>query len=112
MAVCLVDAPRRQALSARYAELVGLKLSGIALHLGQRFDPLDPHSSDKYIADLVDAYLHQLGGWLKQFEEIVRISGKDNADALLWTQAAERSNPQKRHMMTQLSARLEKRSYG
>jgi len=96
----------REALAGLYRRLAEPGLAEIARQLGVRYDALGPRSDEHTISGLAEAYVAQLGDWLREFDMVVRTSARPNTEALLWEHAVGASNPQQRRMMTLIIIKL------
>ncbi|WP_107677888.1 MerR family transcriptional regulator [Agrobacterium sp. LAD9] len=98
----LLDKEQRAELARLYDQLADLEHGATVRELGHRFDALGPSSSDNEISALADDYIAHLGSWMRDFDNALSRSGKQQAAALLWLHALDSTNNQQKRLLTEI----------
>lgn len=102
----MTTAEGRDALARLYDRLSDPDLAAVALDLGQRFDRLDPETSQAEIEKLADTYVAQLGPWMRDYEAVMAKFTDSNATALLWAHGIDATTPPQQQFLRILTKKL------
>lgn len=102
----LLDKEQRAELARLYDQLADIEHGAAVRELGHRFDALGPDSDDGEISALADDYIAHLGSWMRDFDNALSRSGKQQAAALLWLHALDNTNNQQKRLLTEIRSRL------
>lgn len=102
----LLDKEQRAELARLYDQLADIEHGATVRELGHRFDALGPDSDDGEISALADDYIAHLGSWMRDFDNALSRSGKQQAAALLWLHALDNTNNQQKRLLTEIRSRL------
>jgi DNA-binding transcriptional MerR regulator len=102
----LLDKEHRVELARLYDKLADGEYGATARELGHRFDALGPGSDDAEISALANDYIAHLGSWMRDFDNALSGSGKQQAATLLWLHALDNTTNQQKRLLTEIRSRL------
>lgn len=96
----------RATIAGLYDRLADPDLAAVVRDLGQRFDRLGHDTTQTEMTDLADAYVAQLGPWMREYDDAMGKFITGDTAVLLSAHAIDALNVQQRRFLAELSVRL------